>query len=165
MSALTKNALLDLKHMLSDDKFASILLTDEKEVGKYVNVKDNGSLVIGKTKYKIWNKICKGEVILSPNDVCVRLINVITGSGGTRNKQAFHDLHKDFMDALERNDYSYIISRIFIAYRLDYNNDLINNDGAQSDKIDDEYKSYLTADGVIVKDSFNNLKVFKFNMK
>lgn len=123
---LTKNAFLDLKHMLSDESFVSILLTDEKEVGQTLDIQEDGSIIIGKTKNKFLNRLFMGEVKMSINDLCLRLINVITGKRGGKNNKAFESLTKDFMYALDNENYSWIISRIFITYRLDFNKDIID---------------------------------------
>ena len=141
--------------MLSDEDFANILLTDERKVARNVFIRDDGSLVIGKTSSKFINKLLGAEVVISTNDVCLRLINTITGKGGTRNKEAFKGLSEDFMNALDRGDYNYAISRIFIAYRLDYNRDLetkiVSDDSTAETTAEEKFQA---ADGVVIRDGF-----------
>lgn len=121
---LTKEAFLDLKHMFSDENFVTLLFTDEKEIAKNIKVNPNGSVVLGKTKYEIINRLFRDEKTLSPSDICIRIIKIITGKGGTRNSEAFKSLIEDLTIALDRGDYSYAITRIFIAYRLGYKSDI-----------------------------------------
>ena len=121
---LTKEAFLDLKHMFSDENFVTLLFTDEKEIAKNIKVNPNGSVVLGKTKYEIINRLFRDEKTLSPSDICFRIIKIITGKGGTRNSEAFKSLIEDLTVALDRGDYSYAITRIFIAYRLGYKSDI-----------------------------------------
>lgn len=124
MNKLRKEALLDLKHMLSDGEITKLfILPDEREVAKYTKVCNDGSIVLGKTKYPLWNKIFNGEIKISVSDVCIRLNESLTGSNGVRNKQAFYDIFKDIASSVEKGDYSYALSRIFIGYRLGFCSD------------------------------------------
>lgn len=144
---LTKEAFLDLKHMFSDKDFISLLFMDEKEVAKYIYIETDGSITLGKTKYKIINRLFKDEKVLSTNDVCLRLINVITGKGETRNSEAFNCLIKDFTKALDKGDYSYAITRIFIGYRLGYLDDVASMQNSSGKDVILPEKRVLVQDG------------------
>lgn len=134
-NVLTKEAQLDLRHMFQDAEFVALLFTDEKEIANYIHVDETGTVTLGKTKYKLINRLFRDEKLLSTNDVCLRLIDIITGKGGARNKEAFKCLIDDLTKALENKDYSYAITRIFIAYRLGFKNDV-----AQMTKVIDQKK-------------------------
>lgn len=123
-NVLTKEAQLDLKHMFGDDDFVTLLFTDEKEIAKHISVDDTGSVTLGKTKWKIINRLFLDEKVLSTNDVCLRFIKIITGKGEARNRDAFKSLIEDLTMALDNEDYSYAITRIFMAYRLGYKKDV-----------------------------------------
>lgn len=121
MEKLRKEALLDLKHMLSDpDIRAQFVFPDEREIAKYAQVKDDGSVILGKTSFPWWNRICNGELKIDVVNVCIRLNDILTGSSGVKNKQAFYEIFKDIASSVEMKDYSYAISRIFIGYRLGF---------------------------------------------
>ena len=123
-NVLTKEALLDLRHMLADKDFTTLLFKDENTIAKYIEILNNGEIILGKTKYKIINRLFRDEKILSTSDVCIRLIKTITGKGEAKNNKAFESLIKDLSIALDKGDYSYAITRIFIAYRLGYKTDI-----------------------------------------
>lgn len=121
MEKLRKEALLDLKHMLSDiDIRSQFIFPDEKEIAKFINVNDDGSILLGKTSIPWWNRIFRGELKIDVVQVCIRLNDILTGSSGVKNKQAFYEIFKDIASSVEMKDYSYAISRIFIGYRLGF---------------------------------------------
>lgn len=153
-SNLTAEALLDLRHMFSDDDFRTLLFTDEKEIARHIEVHLTGEVTLGKTKYKLINRLFKDEKTLSTNDICIKLIQVITGKGGARNNEAFKSLIKDLTVALDKKDYSYVITRIFLAYRLGYKNDVaaMHSVANAKDEIVVEPNDYQY---VMVKDGFN----------
>lgn len=143
-NVLTIEAQLDLRHMFMDEDFIALLFTDEKEIANYIHVDDTGTVTLGKTKYKLINRLFRDEKILSTNDVCLRLIDIITGKGEARNKAAFKCLIEDLTKALENKDYSYAITRIFMAYRLGYKTDVaqmtkVVNENAKVNKDDPRY--------------------------
>lgn len=148
--------------MFSDENFISLLFTDEKEIAKYIHVNVDGSVVLGKTKYAIINRLFRDEKTLSPNDICLRLINVITGKGGARNKEAFKSLFADLGIALDKGDFSYAITRIFMAYRLGYKSDVAEMHQVAGHK--DELVAMPSY--VLAKDGFNMpyaIKIGKYN--
>lgn len=121
MEKLRKEALLDLKHMLSDpDIRAQFVFPDEREIAKYAIVNDDGSVLLGKTSIPWWNRIFRGELRIDVVNVCIRLNDILTGSSGVKNKQAFYEIFKDIASSVEMKDYSYAISRIFVGYRLGF---------------------------------------------
>lgn len=152
MDVLSNEALLDLQHMLSDKDFLAIFL-DGEELSKYRIINQDGSVTLGKTKFKLINKLFNGEKTLSCNDVCIKLIQIITGKQGAKNKEAFKSLFKDFSDALDKKNYSYAITRIFIGYRLAFKKDLNVVDGTDDTYVSKDGKEkYLCADGIAIKD-------------
>lgn len=153
---LTKEAFLDLQHMFADKDFISLLFMDEKEIARYIHVEKDGSVTLGRTKYKFINRLFKDEKVLSTNDICLRLIKVITGKGGTRNNEAFDCLVKDFTKALDKGDYSYAITRIFIGYRLGYINDV-----AAMQASSEKGEVRLPNKRVLVQDGFGDFYAIK----
>lgn len=135
--------------MFSDDNFINLLFTDEKEIAKHIKVNANGSVVLGRTKYEIINRLFRDEKVLSANDICIRMINIITGKGGARNKEAFKSLFSDLTMALDKGDYSYAITRIFMAYRLGYKDDVaeMQKVAGQRDEIAVMPKYAIATDG------------------
>lgn len=156
MTSLTKEAFLDLQHMFADKDFRSLLFMDEKEIAKYIHLEKDGSVTLGRTAYKIINRLFKDEKTLSTNDVCLRLIKVITGKGGTRNSEAFNSLVKDFTNALDKGDYSYAITRIFIGYRLGYLNDVASMHASGNGEVEN-----IPDKRVLVKDGFGDFYAIK----
>lgn len=126
VNSLTKDAYLDLKHIFADTEFLSLLFSDEKEIAKNIKICEDGTVILGKTKYAFINRLFNDEKILSISDICIRIISIITGKGKTKNTEAFKSLIEDLTIALDKGDYSYAITRIFIAYRLGYKSDIVN---------------------------------------
>lgn len=149
---LSVQAFNDLKHMLSDDNIVTAMFKMEKDKAKHIQVNPNGTIILGKTSWSWWNRLFNDEVILSTNDVCNRLINIITGTGGTRNVDAFRDLHSDFAEALMQENYSYIISRIFIGYRFYYLKDIEPDKQSKTDG-----NVYRTVTGAIAIDGMGKM--------
>ena len=153
---LTIEAFLDLKHMLSDDRITQALFEMEKDKAKHVKVNTDGTIVLGKTAYSWWNRLCGDEITLSANDVCLRLISIITGAGGTRNKDAFQDLHSDFAEARMKENYSFIISRIFIGYRFYFLKDMESDVNCNNTQYDGK-KVCRTVNGAIAVDGMGKV--------
>lgn len=157
---LTNEALLDLKHIFADKDFISLLFTDEKEIAKNIKICDDGSVILGKTKYSIINRLFRDEKILSVSDICIQIIKVITGKGKTKNVEAFKSLVEDLTFALDKGDYSYAITRIFIAYRLGYKADIANMYNVANDP--DEL--VVQPQYVMAKDGFNQPYAIKLGV-
>lgn len=157
---LTNEALLDLKHIFADKNFISLLFTDEKEIAKNIKICDDGSVILGKTKYSIINRLFRDEKILSISDICIQIIKVITGKGKTKNVEAFKSLVEDLTFALDKGDYSYAITRIFIAYRLGYKADIANMYNVANDP--DEL--VVQPQYVMAKDGFNQPYAIKLGV-
>lgn len=119
MDALSKWAWFDLCYMFSDRDFVSDMLeTDEKVLAKHVTVNKDGSVTLKKTNYSWINKLFRGEIVLSPETICLRLIRKVTGYGGGRNDAAYNDLCQRFSEYYKDGNYSLAISAIFVAYRF-----------------------------------------------
>lgn len=119
MDALNIWAFRDLSYMVSDKELIMTLLeTDEKELAKHIVVNKDGSITIGKTSYKWINRLLGAEKTLSPEMICLRLIRIITGYGGSRNDAAYKDLCQRFSEYYKDGNYNLAISAIFVAYRF-----------------------------------------------
>jgi hypothetical protein len=125
---------------------------DEEKIAKHIEINLDGSVTLGKTRYKFINRLFNDEKRLSVNDICLRLIKVVTGKGGAKNNEAFKSLILDLTKALDKEDYSYAVTRIFIAYRLGYKDD-INKMYEVAGKEDE---ITVAPEYVIAKDGFNH---------
>lgn len=78
-------AFRDLTYMFSDPILVDqLLLTDEKQIAKYKKINKDGSVVLGKTSIPWLNRLFRGEYVLNPETICLRLIKIITGMGSGR---------------------------------------------------------------------------------
>lgn len=119
MDALSKWAFRDLSYMTSDKELImSLLETDEKELAKNITINKDGSITLGKTSYRWINRLLGAEKTLSPEMICLRLIRIVTGYGGSRNDAAYKDLCQRFSEYYKDGNYSLAISAIFVAYRF-----------------------------------------------
>ena len=130
MSELSTSAFNDLTHILADLEMRKKLFMSDGALAKNFKLQKDGSVVLG---------LFGDRKELSVTDLCLRIIDEISGKGRTRNKDAFRALNLDFIEkALENKRFDTAISRLFLAYRIEFVGDFKDGrpggNGAQSGK-------------------------------
>lgn len=121
MSELSASAFNDLSHIMADLKMRKKLFMSDGALANHIELKKDGSVVLGKTKYDWINRLFGDRRELSVTDLCLRIIDEVSGKGQLRNKDAFRALNLDFIEkALENKKYDTAISRLFLAYRIEF---------------------------------------------
>lgn len=121
MSELSTSAFNDLTHILADLEMRKKLFMSDGALAKNFKLQKDGSVVLGRTKYDFINRLFGDRKELSVTDLCLRIIDEISGKGRTRNKDAFRALNLDFIEkALENKRFDTAISRLFLAYRIEF---------------------------------------------
>ena len=155
MEVLSSWAFRDLSYMMSDRNLVMTLLeTDEKNLAKFISVNKDGSITIGKTSFKLINRLFGAEKTLDPETVCLRLIKIITGFGSGRNDAAYKDLCQRFTEYYKDGNYSLAISAIFVAYRFVLAPDIkvMTQNSPTVEKGNFNKKSDVLINGVLIKD-------------
>ena len=117
MKALTLSRKKMLEILLSDPIVLSKVLM-ENELPKTVKIKDDGSIIFGKTKYNWINKLvgCFRQVSLL--EVSINIADAITGSGNNRNEEGFDCITKNILDsAIKKQDLDRIVDILFDSMR------------------------------------------------
>ena len=104
-------------------------------LARHTTLNEDGSVILGKTKYDWWNRITGDRKVVSVNDLCLKIIDEISGKGQVRNRDAFRALNLDFIrNALEERNYDIAIARLFLAYRMEYVGDLSQTEEYEDNK-------------------------------
>lgn len=156
MKELKTSALNDLRRIIMDKSVISSFTVDGIQKAKYIEIQSDGSIVLGVSKYRFVNRLWRSEVILSISDLCIKLIQIISKKfNDSERKQISSSMFEEVTLSIDKEDYSQAISRLFIAYRLLYCDDL-------SDMFDDNNvvktkqqnnQEVVNLSGVLLKDS------------
>lgn len=126
---LSTQAVADMKYILADDQFMLNLLVDEeKKIAKHIGLNDDGSITIGLTSYKWWNRLLGAERIIGFDDFITRLIDYMAGHVNNRNEIAKEGMAQDYIkQRFGRNDRNEIVEMVFAYYRFGYKNGNFHN--------------------------------------
>ena len=111
-----------LAFMLKDKTIRDSLLM-EKEVARSIKVMDDGSVILGKTSWRWWNHFIGDERIITFNDFCIHLIDILSGQKNNKNKVGLDGLKQYFVDGLFDDAISseYMIDLLFDCFRHGFN--------------------------------------------
>lgn len=73
-----------LEFMLKDKTIRNSLLM-EKEVARSIKVMDDGSVVLGRTSCRWWNHFIGDERVITFNEFCIHLIDILSGQKNNKN--------------------------------------------------------------------------------
>lgn len=121
---LSKQAVADMKYIIGDDDFMLKLLVDEdRKVSKYIFLNADGSITIGKTSCRWWNKLLGAERTIDFDSFMLRLIDFLSGHQSNRNEIARAGMAQDFInERFGRNNKDELVEMVFTYYRWGYKN-------------------------------------------
>lgn len=121
--------------MLSDLEMRKKLFMNDGAIANKLKLNADGSVTLGRTSCDLWNRLTGDRKEVSVNDLCLKIIDEISGKGQVRNRDAFRALNLDFIrNALEERNYDIAIARLFLAYRMEYVGDLSQTEEYQDNR-------------------------------
>ena len=111
-----------LEFMLKDKTIRNSLLM-EKEVARSIKVMDDGSVVLGRTSCRWWNHFIGDERVITFNEFCIHLIDILSGQKNNKNEVVLNGLKQYFVDGLFDDAVTpeYMIDLLFDCFRHGYN--------------------------------------------
>ena len=111
-----------IEFMLKDKTIHNALLM-EKEVARSIKVVGDGSVILGKTSWKWWNHFVGDERVITFNELCILLIDIISGHPSNKNEIILEGLKKYFVDGIFDNVTTpeFMIDLLFDSFRNGYN--------------------------------------------
>lgn len=117
---LTKADALILQYLLEDSNIKSILTDDsKKEVYKRLDIEEDGSLVLGKTSFRWWNRFINDQKVISFNEFAIKVTDKISGQKNNTNNKILKGLLEVIAKkGIKDQDYSYVIDQLLIAVKF-----------------------------------------------
>lgn len=117
---LTHADALIIQYLLEDPTIKGILVDEnKKEVFSRIDINEDGSIVLGKTSFKWWNRFIGDEKIVSFNEFAIKAANAISGQKNNTNEQVFNGLLEVIgKRGIKNEDYSYVIDQLLIATKF-----------------------------------------------
>lgn len=133
---ITGQTLADLTHMLSlDDLRRFILENENKQIERedrrmqYLELREDGSVYLGPTKYKWFNRWFKDEKIIRLTELVMQIIEFLAGTvKSTRNKELIQRvLHQYAQMRIDKGNMDEIVDMLFALVRFGIQNDVLES--------------------------------------
>ena len=123
---LSKSSVLLMKYLLSDTRISDKVFNNQKDKSKYksVSIREDGSILLGKTSYPFWNQLLSCQIEIPFNDFALKvwdaLVNLSTGG----NSEALErGLSTEIANLSQREgDYDNLVHRLVDCYEHVCNN-------------------------------------------
>jgi len=134
---LTQADALIVRYLLEDPLIRSVLVDNsKKEVFKRIDINTDGSITLGKTSIKWWNRLLNDEKNISFNEFALKVTDKISGQKNNTNEKLLNGLLEVIAKkGIKNQDYSYVIDQLLIAAKFGMDGplkckcmDLNNND-------------------------------------
>ena len=107
--------------LLTDPKIAEIVYEDSKNKDKYkiCTIRDNGSIVMGKTKYLWWNQFLNCQDVLPFESFALKVWNALVDlSSGINNTAIMKGLSQEIiMNSVRDKKYDWVIDRLYDCWK------------------------------------------------
>jgi len=122
MKTLSTKSKEYIKLLFKDEQFIALLIDSRtKELYRHVQIKDDGSIILGKSSFNWINQLFGDYKVIAFADVTRGMIQILSGPANARNERNFAGLSKNFMENWFRKDNpNDIIDAIFSTYILNY---------------------------------------------
>ena len=72
---LSKSSVLLMKYLLSDTRISDKVFNNQKDKSKYksVSIREDGSILLGKTSYPFWNQLLSCQIEIPFNDFALKV--------------------------------------------------------------------------------------------
>lgn len=122
MNTLVSNrSKLLIQVLLTDSKIAETVYEDSKNKEKYkiCTIRDDGSIVMGKTKYRFWNQLLNCQDVLPFESFALKVWNALVDlSSGINNTAIMKGLSQEIiMNSVRDKKYDWVIDRLYDCWK------------------------------------------------
>lgn len=122
MKALVSNReILLIQLLLTDSKISECVFENAKDKEKYkiCDIREDGSIVMGKTSCRWWNQLLNCQDKLTFEAFALKVWDALVDqSSGFNNEAIINGLsHEIIMNSVRSKDYKYVVSRLFDCWR------------------------------------------------
>lgn len=118
---LSKQSRLIIQILLTDSKIAEKVLEnlDDKEKYKICTIKENGNVILGKTKYRWWNQLLNCQDELKFESFALKVWDsLVDSSSGTNNKAILNGLSQEIvMKSIREREYDWVVNRLYDCWK------------------------------------------------
>ena len=123
---LSKSSVLLMKYLLSDTRISDKVFNNQKDKSKYksVSIREDGSILLGKTSYPFWNQLLSCQIEIPFNDFALKVWDALVNLSVGDNSIALEEgLSTEIAKLSQRNDdYDLVVKRLFDCYEYVCNN-------------------------------------------
>lgn len=123
---LSKSSVLLMKYLLSDTRISDKVFNNQKDKSKYksVSIREDGSILLGKTSYPFWNQLLSCQIEIPFNDFALKVWDALVNLSVGDNSVALEEgLSTEIAKLSQRNgDYDLVVKRLFDCYEHVCNN-------------------------------------------
>lgn len=123
---LSKSSVLLMKYLLSDTRISDKVFNNQKDKSKYksVSIREDGSILLGKTSYPFWNQLLSCQIEIPFNDFALKVWDALVNLSVGNNSIALEEgLSTEIAKLSQRNgDYDLVVKRLFDCYEHVCNN-------------------------------------------
>ena len=114
---VSKQSRLLIQVILTDSKVAEKVFenSEDKEKYKICTVNDNGTIVMGKTSVRWWNKLLNCQTVLPFESFALKVWDALVDlSSGLNNKAIIEGLSREVvMNSVRDKDYNWVVGRLY----------------------------------------------------
>lgn len=118
---VSQRSKLLIKVLLTDAKITQSVYEDAKNKEKYkiCTIRDNGSIVMGKTKFPWWNQFLNCQDVLPFESFALKVWNALVDmSSGVNNTAIMKGLSQEIiMNSVRDNKYDWVIERLYDCWK------------------------------------------------
>lgn len=118
---VSKQSKLMIQQMLTDEKVAAKVFENlrDKEKYKICTIEDNGVVVLGKTSWRLWNKLLNCQDELPFESFALKVWDSLVDSSEGLNKEAIlKGLSLEIIKhSVREYEYDYVVNRLYDAWR------------------------------------------------
>lgn len=115
-----------MKYLLSDTRISDKVFNNQKDKSKYksVSIREDGSILLGKTSYPFWNQLLSCQIEIPFNDFALKVWDALVNLSVGDNSIALEEgLSTEIAKLSQRNgDYDLVVKRLFDCYEHVCNN-------------------------------------------
>ena len=123
---LSKSSVLLMKYLLSDTRISDKVFNNQKDKSKYksVSIREDGSILLGKTSYPFWNQLLSCQIEIPFNDFALKVWDALVNLSVGDNSIALEEgLSTEIAKLSQRNgDYDLVVKRLLDCYEHVCNN-------------------------------------------
>ncbi len=126
---LSKLSIKHIEILLMSENISKEVFTDieNKETYKYIEIQSDGSILLGKTKYKFINRLFSLEKEITFQDFALRAMKGISVSTDKNKKTIVNGLTEDIVNqSVFKKKYDYVVDKLYDAARYASNDKVLS---------------------------------------